>query len=190
MDKQYFTYNLKYGVLSFLQAMVSWNAYLTFIYLFKVNNGNTRTMCEVYSKLITKRPERNLLSTLNKFHTLFWCFNSWFWTIECRLCKWDLRPKLNRGFYDIPFMILWRKDHKLLWRSDQFSRWCKVVKFWIRCKWRYSSQCRATFQTRFVFLFLFFFAHIFVNFIKKEPPTKFDGAFDYFSQPHELAKVW
>ena len=28
------------------------------IYLFKVNKGNTRTMCEIYSKLTIKTPER------------------------------------------------------------------------------------------------------------------------------------
>ena len=28
------------------------------IYLFKVNNGNTRALCEIYSKLTIKTPER------------------------------------------------------------------------------------------------------------------------------------
>ena len=39
-------------------------------YLFKVNNINTRTMCEICSKLTIK----TLLLTLNRFHTLFECF--------------------------------------------------------------------------------------------------------------------
>ena len=46
------------------------------IYLFKVNNRNTRTRCEICSKLTIKTPERrqwlaSLLLTLNIFHTLF-----------------------------------------------------------------------------------------------------------------------
>ena len=41
------------------------------IYLFKVNNGNTRATCEICSKLIIK--------------TLFWCFHCWLWTSKCRL---------------------------------------------------------------------------------------------------------
>ena len=31
----------------------------TGIYLFKVNNRNTRTMCEIYSRLTIKTPERS-----------------------------------------------------------------------------------------------------------------------------------
>ena len=43
------------------------------IYLFKVNNGNSRTMCEICSKLTIKIPERRhlslvfLLLTLNSY---------------------------------------------------------------------------------------------------------------------------
>ena len=42
------------------------------IYLFKVNNGNTKTMCEIF--LVT------LLLTLNRFHTLIWYLYGWLWT--------------------------------------------------------------------------------------------------------------
>ena len=35
------------------------------IYLFKVINGNTRALCEIYSKLLT----------LNTFHILIYCFH-------------------------------------------------------------------------------------------------------------------
>ena len=50
------------------------------IYLSKVNNENTRTMCEIRSKLIIKIPEQHqsLLLTLNKFYILFWCFHCYF----------------------------------------------------------------------------------------------------------------
>ena len=44
----------------------------TSIYLFQVNNRNTRTSCEICSKLTIKTPERlSLLLTLNIFYTLF-----------------------------------------------------------------------------------------------------------------------
>ena len=45
------------------------------IYLFKVNNGKTRAMCEISSKLTIMTPERRrrrfLFLTLNALHTLF-----------------------------------------------------------------------------------------------------------------------
>ena len=47
-------------------------------YLFKVNNRNTTTRCEICSKLTTKMPidvvPVSLLLTLNIFHTLLYCF--------------------------------------------------------------------------------------------------------------------
>ena len=36
----------------------SWSAIPADIYFLKVNNRNTRTMCEIYSKLTIKPPER------------------------------------------------------------------------------------------------------------------------------------
>ena len=59
-------------------------------YLFKFNNGNTRTMCKISLKLRIKTPERHwrrsgvLILTLNRFHTLF-CFHCWLWTSKSRL---------------------------------------------------------------------------------------------------------
>ena len=63
------------------------------IYMFKVNNRSTTTICEICSKLITKTPERRLVSvllTLTRFKTLIWCFHRWLWTSKYRLsygCK-------------------------------------------------------------------------------------------------------
>ena len=37
----------------------------TSIYLFKVSNGNTRTMCEICSKLTIKTPERVTVSIVD-----------------------------------------------------------------------------------------------------------------------------
>ena len=70
------------------------------IYLFKVNNRKNRKMCEICSKLIIKTPEQHdgndvilmsLLLTLNRFHTLFWCFHSWLWTNQCQLGCYNKR---------------------------------------------------------------------------------------------------
>ena len=51
------------------------------IYLFKVNNKNTRAMCETCSKLVIKNNVNvvvlvSLLLTLNRFHILLWCLCS------------------------------------------------------------------------------------------------------------------
>ena len=51
--------------------------YLASIYLPKINNGNTRTICKISSKLTIKTPQQHLVSlllVLNIFHTLFWCY--------------------------------------------------------------------------------------------------------------------
>ena len=49
----------------------------TGIYLFKVNDGKNRTMCEICSKLTMKIDVVlvSLLLTLNRFHSLFCCFH-------------------------------------------------------------------------------------------------------------------
>ena len=77
------------------------------IYLFKTNNGNNKTMYEIRSKLIIdtrktplpipyvfrgcrKRPDVvlvSLLLTVNRFHTVLWCFYCWHWTSKRRLEK-------------------------------------------------------------------------------------------------------
>ena len=66
------------------------------IYLFKVNNRNTRIMCEICLKVTIKAPERrqwrhtglvSLLLTLNRLHTLFWCCHCQLWTNKYRLDK-------------------------------------------------------------------------------------------------------
>ena len=54
------------------------------IYMFKVNNESTRSICEICSKLTIKTPNKvngailvSLLLTLNICHTFFWCFHCW-----------------------------------------------------------------------------------------------------------------
>ena len=53
------------------------------VYLLKVNNGNTRTICEICSKLTMKRPKRKPLRgrlqtsllVLSKFENLLFSYN-------------------------------------------------------------------------------------------------------------------
>ena len=61
-------------------------------YLFRVNNGNTKTMCEICSKLTIKTPNDvsdvvlvSLMLSLNSFHAFFWCFYCSLWTSKCLL---------------------------------------------------------------------------------------------------------
>ena len=49
--------------------------------MFKFNNKNTKTKCEIYVVLVS------LLLTLNIFHTLFQCFYCYLWAGKCRLGK-------------------------------------------------------------------------------------------------------
>ena len=71
-----------------------WALILAGICLFKVSNGNTRTMCEICSKLTIKTRHRchwrrlmYSLLTLNRFHVLLWCFHCWLWKSKCRQGK-------------------------------------------------------------------------------------------------------
>ena len=83
------------------------------IYLFKVNNRNTRKIYEICSKLTINTLEQRhwqrsgvLLSTLNRFHTLFWCFHWWLRTSKCRL-----------GVYKSSSPVVFLK--KLFWQISQ-----------------------------------------------------------------------
>ena len=64
------------------------------IYLFKVDNRNTRKTCEICSKLTLF-----LLFTVNIFHTFFKCFYCWLRTskfqLRCSRKKLVQRPKKN-----------------------------------------------------------------------------------------------
>ena len=56
------------------------------IYLFKLNNRNTRKKWKICSKLTVTNVFLVLLSlTLNLFHTFFYCFYCWVWTSKCYL---------------------------------------------------------------------------------------------------------
>ena len=60
--------------------------------MFKVNSRNTRSMCEIYSKLIIKiaqlchwRRPSVFIVNFNRFYTLFWCSYFWLRTGKCQL---------------------------------------------------------------------------------------------------------
>ena len=74
------------------------------IYLFEVDGENTRTFCEICSKLIGKTQERHhwycsdfLSLPLNRSHLLFWFFHCGLWTSKCRLSSpsmtWNKKSK-------------------------------------------------------------------------------------------------
>ena len=48
---------------------------------------NSWPMCEICSKLTIDPVLASLLLTLNRFHTLLWCFHHWLWTSNCRLSR-------------------------------------------------------------------------------------------------------
>ena len=69
---------------------------LRFLSRHLVKNGSTRTLYEICSKLTNSLNVNDvvlvsLLLTLNKFHTLIWCFCCWLWTSQHQLCWLDER---------------------------------------------------------------------------------------------------
>ena len=67
----------------------------TNIYLFIVNNINTRKRCEICSKLTIKSPQRrstvfivnleHISYIYHTYHISFWWFHCWLWTSKCFL---------------------------------------------------------------------------------------------------------
>ena len=79
----------------------------TGIHLFKVNNGNTKAMYDICYQL-TKTPDWrrdvilvSLLLTMNRFHTLPWCFHCWLWASKFQLGMFQLmflcKTKIRKG---------------------------------------------------------------------------------------------
>ena len=92
--------------------------YIANNYLFKVNNRNTRTSCEICSKVTKKTPEQRhvvLLSSLlnlNKFHTLFQCFYCWLWAGTCLLGSNVSKSSHFEVFFKIGALGKWAKSSK------------------------------------------------------------------------------
>ena len=74
-----------------ISVTISTSQYL----LIQSQHEKTRTVCEICSKLTITTPERrqwhcpNLLLTLNRFHSLFYCFHSWLWASKHRLLRYQ-----------------------------------------------------------------------------------------------------
>ena len=78
LDKDYCKFYLQPLLIYWNQSKAPINSNPVGMDLLKANNRNTKTRCEICSKLTIKTPERrhgvvlvSLLSTLNIFHTLF-----------------------------------------------------------------------------------------------------------------------
>ena len=102
------------GCLKKIQKFVLKNSiYPAGIYLFKVNNGNTRAMCEICLKLTTKKSKwrqwrRSGVFIVNFEQIVVWlCFHCWLWTSKCQLDCF--------GYRQFWFWKLW-KQHNLLKR--------------------------------------------------------------------------
>ena len=79
------------------------------VYLFKVNNVNTRTTVEICSKLRIKTPERLQWLCCDVFIVKFeqithidLVFHCWFWTTKCRFCYFSVSLLLDLNSY-----VLW-----------------------------------------------------------------------------------
>ena len=66
---------------------------LVSIYFLTVNNGNTKRISEICSKLTDVRTKLT-----NRFHLLLWCFQYWLWTSWlCRLWSLIWRQCVSEG---------------------------------------------------------------------------------------------
>ena len=86
------------------------------------NNRNTRKRYKMSLKLTIKTLERHqhkvaqvpLLITLNRFHTVFWCFHCWLWTRKCRLGTTQPELKVYNTF-------VWQQDITLTSNQHQLT---------------------------------------------------------------------
>ena len=109
--------------------------YIASNYLFKVNNRNTKTSCEICSKITKKTPERRQwlrvvlvfsLLNLNIVHTLFQCFYCWLWADNCVLGSNGSESSHFEVFFKMVFVESGQNLWKMPWRSSFFSK----VKGW------------------------------------------------------------
>ena len=80
--------------------------------LLKVNNKNTR-ICHWDVFLVS------LLLTLNKFHTLFWCFHGWFWT-----GKYQLGINYPVSSYTVGISL---SKKKVICFNENYLKWWKML---------------------------------------------------------------
>ena len=103
------------------------------INLFKANNGNTKTMCEILSNDVTDVILLSLLLILKRFHTLFKCFHCPLWTGKYRLggCWLKIKFTHTKMISCVRKIVLNFVLAKLIWTTPK--RWyvlTNVVPFW------------------------------------------------------------
>ena len=111
--------------------------------MFKDNNENAGTICGICSKFTTIKKQYkvinfalvSLLSTLNIFGTLFWCFHCWLWTTK---------------YWMGPFMKFWKtripeKSGKVTCLA--FERLSRTSKFFNGDYWKVSKLKQFLTQT-------------------------------------------
>ena len=84
--------------------------------------GNTRTMLEIFSKLKLKDTRA---ITLNRFHTLFWCFHCWLWTSKCRLGS---SQKVSSRNFEVQWIFFLSNILTLTFSSPSISESCIEIK--------------------------------------------------------------
>ena len=67
----------------------------------KVNNKGTRTTS------MTLPLTKLKLLTLNRFHTLFWCFHCWLWTSKCPLGRSCTVTSVKPDNLVLSFFVVW-----------------------------------------------------------------------------------
>ena len=92
------------------------------IYLFKVNNGHTGTMCEICSKITIKTPKWHFCLLWTDF-TLFCCFNLWLagQNGDCdipQVLTLLVLANLHRSLLSmLPCMLPWKKSEQIAKRT-------------------------------------------------------------------------
>ena len=117
-----------------------WICHRVGIYLFKINNGNTRTMCEIYSKFSVNVIDVFdiilvfLMLTLDKFDTLDWCFNWWLWASEYLLSNKRFFFLLSLSFLFLVFAEIVIQTclydiYHMVYQFDLYWMWCDNLSF-------------------------------------------------------------
>ena len=82
--------------------MKSYCMYPAKIYLIKVNNRNTRTRCEICSKLITKTPERRYRLLFTNFAPFSSVFIDCFQQVNvCWVCLYLFLNQIKKGYQNV-----------------------------------------------------------------------------------------
>ena len=97
------------------------------IYLFKVNNKNSRTICEIGSKLTRKTSERRYWRRSRIFfvnfeqilHIVLLIFNCCLWTSKCQLGVFFTFLHVLYKLYQITWHIIYLLNTSILYQTSQ-----------------------------------------------------------------------